>query len=739
MLFILTGFFEHWKEEFYLPLTNPVLIFSIILLIILLSPLILRKIKIPGIIGLIISGVIIGPNGFNLLAESSAVELFSTIGLLYIMFIAGLELDLNDFIANRHKSIVFGILTFILPLAIGYPVCFYLLNLDPAASLLTASMFSTHTLVAYPIVSKLGISKNQAIAVTVGGTIFTDTAVLIILAVVIGMHTGGLNNEFWIQLIISLIIFLGIMFFIIPRISRWFFKNLESEKYSHYIFVLSVVFFAAFLAEVAGLEKIIGAFVAGLTLNRLIPRSSALMNRIEFIGNSLFIPFFLISVGMIVDVRVITEGWYAAIIAGTLTAVAVFGKWAAAFFTRIIFRYTKNQGNLIFGLSSSHAAATLAVILVGYRIGILNENILNGTIILILITCIIASFMTERAGKAIAAEKKEEDIGFLSNLRNEHILLATNKIDGTERFVDLASMIRHPKSVQPLSILSVFENDNYAETRIMNARLEAEQLYAHASASETKINFIPAIDHNPAGGIIRTTKEISADLIILGWNKRQDLFSKMIGEKTDQIISNTDKTVFVCQLQQPFEANKRLVVLAPPLCELETGFSFWMSKVSLLIKELSLPFIFFCNNSTQQEIIGQLKKNDLVRLVNFYDFNEWQDFLILARYIEPTDFILFVSARKMSVSWLNLFDQIPAKLERYFEKNNKIIIFPQQLTVGPLNDSYKDINSEPLEIGIETIQKIGKGISSIFRKEQDREEIQEGDNHKADSGNDDTE
>ncbi|NUM41953.1 MAG: cation:proton antiporter, partial [Leptospiraceae bacterium] len=294
------NFFNHLVREFELPLTNPVLIFSLILLIILLSPIVLRKLNIPGIIGLIISGVVIGPHGLHILAKTSAITLFSTIGLLYIMFIAGLELDMNEFKANRNKSLGFGLFTFFFPLAIGFPVCHYLLGYDFNSSFLTASMFATHTLVAYPIVSKLGISKNQAVAVTVGGTILTDTAVLIILAVILGNSKGNLNQEFWIRLSVSLAIFSAIMFYIVPKIAKWFFQKLESEKHSHYIFVLSIVFFAAFLAEVAGVEPIIGAFVAGLALNKLIPNSSALMNRIEFIGNSLFIPFFLISVGMLV-------------------------------------------------------------------------------------------------------------------------------------------------------------------------------------------------------------------------------------------------------------------------------------------------------------------------------------------------------------------------------------------------------------------------------------------------------
>ncbi len=236
-------YYEQILQEFHLPLTNPVLVFSLVLFIILLSPILLRRINIPGTVGLILSGVVIGPHGLNLLEKSSAVDLFSTIGLLYIMFIAGLELDVNEFRQHRHKSVLFGMLTFFLPISIGFPVCHFILGYDLSASLLTASMFATHTLVAYPIVSRMGVAKNQAVAVTVGGTILTDTAVLVLLAVILGYSQGVVGQDFWLRLAISLAVFIAIIFLLIPAIARWFFSKLESEKHSHYIFVLAAVFF----------------------------------------------------------------------------------------------------------------------------------------------------------------------------------------------------------------------------------------------------------------------------------------------------------------------------------------------------------------------------------------------------------------------------------------------------------------------------------------------------------------
>ena len=720
----MTDFFKLFIQEFELPLSNPVLIFSLILLIILLSPILLRRLNIPGIIGLIISGVIIGPYGLNILEKNSAVDLFSTIGFLYIMFIAGLELDMNQFKANKNKSLLFGFFTFIFPLSIGFPVCYYLLGYGFNASFLTASMFATHTLVAYPIVSRLGISKNQAVAITVGGTILTDTAVLIILAVILSNNEGNLNQEFWIKLGVSLTIFSAIMFYVIPKIAEWFFRKLESEKHSHYIFVLAVVFFAAFLAEVAGVESIIGAFVAGLALNKLIPSSSALMNRIEFIGSSLFIPFFLISVGMIVDLSVILKGPQAMVIAGTLTAVALFGKWFAALFTQLVFRYSSAERQLIFGLSSSHAAATLAIILVGYKAKILDENILNGTIILILITCIVATFVTEKAAKKIVVEMDDDpsDLKTENSFRNEHILLPIANIESIEKLLEFSIFIKDRKSANPVSILSVVSNDQEAEINILKARKKLEEFVKQASASETKVNIITTIEHNRASGISRISREIMADIIILGWPQRSGLIEKLIGDKVDSILNNTDKTTFICHFEKPLVLHKRITLIIPPLAEHENGFEQWFTKIARLAQELSIPILLCCNETTENYVTKLVKKSKFTASIIYNFFEDWDDFFVLAKVINPDDLLALVSARKGAASHMNVLENLPSKLEKHFEKNSRIVIYPQQFSQG-YDERYDDITPEPLRIGIEAMQKIGRGIGNIFKKDDFEDNI----------------
>lgn len=672
----MTELIDKLIHEFQLPLENPVLVFCIILFIILLSPLILRKLNIPGIIVLIISGIVIGPFGIGLLEKSLFVDVFSTIGLLYIMFIAGLELDLNEFKAHRNKSLLFGFFTFFIPLGLGFPVCHYLLGYDFNASFLISSMFATHTLLTYPIVSKLGISKNQAVAITVGGTILTDTAVLIILAVIIGSHNGGLTSDFWIKLGISLTLFSAFMFLVIPRIAKWFFRKLESEKHSHYIFVLCVVFLAAFLAEIAGVEPIIGAFVAGLALNKLIPHSSALMNRIEFIGNSLFIPFFLISVGMLVDVRVIMTGPAALIVAATLTVVAIAGKWFASFITQLWFKYSVAQRQLIFGLSGAHAAATLAVILIGYREGIIDDNVLNGTVILILVTSIVSSFVTERAAKKIVVSEGLDEV-MADTSAPEQILIPIANTINIGKILEFAVLIKDKKSPQPISVLTVVPNNTEAEQNIAKTKQNLEGLIKETAATENNVEVLATIDHNAASGIARTAREIAADIILVGWPQKTGILEKLIGDKMDSILANTDKTLLICDLENSLVGSKRMYLIVPPLSELEIGFGIWVSKLAKLTAELSLPIELLSNQDTFDAIQKYTKNNKINFPVNLNLFNQWDNISLLSSNILPTDLFVLISSRKGYVSHFGYLDRIPSKMEKNFPNLGKIIVYPQ--------------------------------------------------------------
>ena len=402
-----------------LPLEDPILKFLLILVIILAAPLILNKLKIPYLLGLIIAGAVIGPHGLNLVLRDSSIILSGTAGLLYIMFLSGLDMDMSDFRRNSWRSLVFGLYTFCVPLGLGILAGYYVMGFPLYSSILLAELFASQTLVAYPIVSKLGIARDKAVTIAVGGTVITDTLALLLLTVIVGMATGNVDDMFWWRLGASVLLCIVIIVFLFPLLAHWFFKQV-SDSVSQYIFVLAMVFLGAFFAQLAGLEPIIGAFLSGMALNRLIPRTSPLMNRVEFVGNAIFIPFFLIGVGMLIDYRAFFRDWESIEVAAIMIALITAAKFIAAWLTQKSFRLSKDQRTVIFGLSSAHVAATLAAVMVGYNvilghtpdgepIRLLSESVLNGTILMILATCIVSTFATQRGAHNIAMNHAQDD------------------------------------------------------------------------------------------------------------------------------------------------------------------------------------------------------------------------------------------------------------------------------------------------------------------------------------------
>ena len=445
-----------------LPISDPTWVFFLVLIIILFAPMILGRLHIPHIIGMILAGVLIGEHGFHVLDRDSSFELFGKVGLYYIMFLAGLEMDMEDFKKNRTKSFVFGWLTFLIPMALGIWSSMSMLGYGFLTAVLLASMYASHTLIAYPIISRYGLSRLRSVNITIGGTAVTVTLALIILAVIGGMFKGTVDGWFWVFLVAK-VAFLGFLIvFFFPRIGRWFFRKYD-DSVMQFVFVLAMVFLGGGMLELAGLEGILGAFMVGLVLNRLIPHVSPLMNRLEFVGNALFIPYFLIGVGMIINVRSLFAQGEALKVAVVMTIVATLSKWLAAWFTQKTFRMHKHERAMIFGLSNAQAAATLAAVLIGNKIEIspgvplLNDDVLNGTVVMILFTCIISSVVTERASRQITLgddfilpdEKTKEE---------EKILIPVSNPETIEGLMGMALLMKDPKRNDGLVALNVIKD-----------------------------------------------------------------------------------------------------------------------------------------------------------------------------------------------------------------------------------------------------------------------------------------
>jgi len=700
------------------PLQDPIPIFTIVLFIILLAPILLRKLRIPSIIGLIIAGMAIGDHGFNLVARGS-IDLFGKAGLLYIMFLAGLELDMAEFKKNTYKSLVFGFFTFAIPLSLGFALCYYILKFDPLASLLVSSMFATHTLVAYPLASRMGITRNEAVTITVGGTIITDTAVLLILAVIAGASQGTLNQEFWVRLSLSFLAFAFFILFGYPFIGRWFFKKIKDDKTTHFIFVLALVFLAAYLAQLAGVEGIIGAFLAGLALNQLIPHTSPLMNRVEFVGNAIFIPFFLISVGMIVDLRVLLKGPDALYIAAALTIMALITKWLAAFFTQKIFRYSADQRQLIFGLSTSHAAATIAVILIGYNAHIIDENVLNGTIVLILVTCLVGSFVTANAGRRIAMHETHKETEVV-NL-HERFLIPVNNLQHTEALIDLSVMIHDEREHNPVYLLHVAQDEEDLKEKLELTQKNMELAIKHASITETRVQLVNRIDLNMVNGLSRAIKELAISDLVIEWDDRSGsttdfIFNRLFGTATNNILDSIWETVYICKLQQPLNTTQKIVLVLTRNAEYEIGFGHWVKKLSRLARQVNSKILVCSTPETYTSFQQEIKNTRNFVDTSFRPFEEVEDFLVLSREIKKDDLIIMVNARKGTISYHSYMDSIPAKLIRHFEFNSFLVVYPEQKQSDTESGMQsQDLALAPIQEQIDNLNKIGKAVKKIFK------------------------
>ncbi|SHJ69758.1 Kef-type K+ transport system, membrane component KefB [Arenibacter nanhaiticus] len=704
-----------------LPLTDPVLKFLLILVIILFAPILLNKLKIPPLLGLIIAGAVIGPNGFFLMERDSSIILSGTAGLLYIMFLAGLEIDLGDFKKNSKKSLVFGAYTFLIPMVLGTLTGIYILNFSIPSAILLASMFASHTLIAYPLISKLGVAKNRAVNLTVGGTMITDTLALLVLAVIVGMSVGEVNTAFWLRLSVSVLIFGLIVVFLFPIIGSWFFKRFD-DNVAQYIFVLVMVFLGAVLAQLAGIEAIIGAFLTGLALNRLIPHTSPLMNRIDFVGNAIFIPFFLIGVGMLIDYRVFFKDWETLQVAGIMILVATSAKFIAAWLTQRTYKLSNDERRLIFGLSNAQAAATLAAVLIGYNIivgetpdgepiRLLSESVLNGTILMILFTCTHASFVAQKGAKSMAL-LEVSDTNLDDNDDYENILIPISNTETTDELINLGVTIQSKKSKEGLYALSIISNNTADGAAEKNARKILNKAAVTASATDNLLHQLLRYDLNIVNGISSVVKEHKITDLILGLHIKKGISDSFLGNLTEGILTKCNTTTLIYKPTQPFGTIKRNIILVPEKAEKEMGFAFWLVKVWNISRNSGAKLVFYATEATLKYIKEIQLKHPLE--CEFNQFDNWDEFLILAKDFHKDDNLIFVMSRKDKPSYQASMEKIPGYLNKYFRDNSFILIYPKQ--AGVADTAPIDLMNPALTEPLEKLDEIGVTIARRFRK-----------------------
>ena len=662
------------------PITDPTWIFLIVLVIILFAPLLLNKLKIPHIIGMILAGVLIGGHGLNILERDSSFELFGQVGLYYIMFLAGLEMDMEDFRKNKVKGLVFGLLTFFIPLLLGIWTSMEMLGYGFVTAVLLSSMYSSHTLIAYPIVSRYGLSRQRSVTISIGGTAVTVTLALLVLALVSGMYNGTATPMYWVMLVLKVTLICLVIVFVFPRLARVFFRKYD-DAVMQFVFVLALVFLGGGLISLAGMEGILGAFLVGMALNTLIPKVSPLMNRLEFVGNALFIPYFLIGVGMIIDVRTLFKGGEALKVAVVMTAVATLSKWLAAFITQKVYGMSGNERKMIFGLSNAQAAATLAAVLVGHEIimengeRLLNDDVLNGTVVMILITCIISTVETERAARRFAMDELSsapED----NTEGKEKVLIPIANPDNIEDLVNLALVLRDNRYRDGLVALNVVSDSSPGTSEEMGRRY-LEKAAMIASAADVRADRVCRYDINITSGIVHTIKEHGVTTVVIGLHEKAGMLDSFFGSLTSSLLRGTYREVIVARLMMPVNTLKGILAVVPPMAEYEVGFSRWLTHLCRMSSQSGCSLKFRadvhtaeCLRSSIDNIApGVMAAMDVVEDMQFGE--------MMNVSVDAEQMLAVVAARPASVSYDPVFDRLPSLLKN-FSSSNLMVIYPEQ-------------------------------------------------------------
>lgn len=647
------------------------------MLIILLAPMLIKRLKIPGLVGTILAGTLVGPSVLGILERDNTIILLGTVGLLYLMFMAGLSIDLNKFEKNRNKSIVFGLISFFIPQLSAIPVGLYLLDFDLASSLLLGSIVGSHTLLAYPIANRIGITKNTAVTMAMGGTIVTDVLSLTILAIVANSLSDATGVTFWLTFAGLVIVYTLAVVFGLPRLGAWYFRNVKNQTNNEYVFIVALLFITAFLAESVGLAPIIGAFLAGLTLNKLVPESSTLMSRVQFVGDAYFIPFFLISVGMLVDVRVMVESFEVWSQALFFTGLVVLGKGFASKLSQWIYGFTADEGWTVAGLSIPQAAATLAVTLVAFEIGLFSQTSVNAVVIMILITCVIGPAIVERFGRKVAINDAKQP--YNAGDAPERILVPLANPATAEALMDIAMIIKHKKSDEPLFPLTVArDSDNVAEQVAQSEKMLSHAV-VHAAAAEVPVLPTTRVDMNIANGVLRATKELRVTHVVIGWNGQITTQQRIFGSILDQLLDQTQQMVLVCKTDHPINTTQRVVLMIPPYLDRETGFVGAMNTIKNLVLQIGAELLVIRTRNNQNIIKDLIEKKDPEIEAEYLLLNDWADLLKDDRVeFKDDDLLILLSTRKGTVSWEPNLERLPRIIAQNFPKVNSITVYPSE-------------------------------------------------------------
>ncbi|MCF7847772.1 MAG: cation:proton antiporter [Kiritimatiellales bacterium] len=702
-----------------MPFTDPVLVFATVMVLILLSPIVARRLRLPDIVGLIVAGMVFGDHGLGMLARDDTMKLLGQVGLLFIMFLAGLEIDLHQVRRQRSHSIIFGILTFAVPLAMGTLLGQWILGMAFPTALLMSTMFSSHTLLTFPVAGRLGLTKSRSATTTIGGTIITDTLALLTLAVIVAGTKGNLTTYFWIVLAAKIAVYMGGVIFLAPLVGKWFLRRFSADENLDFIAVLAIAFTVSYLAHVAGLEPIIGAFMAGLTLNSLIPERGALMGKLHFVGNALFIPFFLLSVGMLVNIELLWQGVAAWKIIGIMVPVALAAKWIAAQVFGKVMRYSDEETGFIYGLSVNHAAATLAAAMVGYEIGLFDDGVITGTIAMIGVTCFAGPIITEKFGRALATKSRQHVIE-VSTVPHR-VMIPVHSMAKDKEVLDLAFFLRLETSQEPLYPVNVVFEGPRAESEIAESEKLLDHLVMRSLAVDVPITPMVVVDTNIASGILRAAREKRISIISVPWDGEIHGRPRIFGRTIDRLIEGSSQLVLVSRIGQPLATTQRILLVCPPLSNLLTGAAEAVSIVKTVARQSGSKIILMVPDDSLEsfkELGDKCKPRVTLEYQSYANGKTIEE--SIAATVKADDWVIVLASRMGKIAWQPRLDRFPRILVTQLAEHNLSFIYPpsevpeqQSLMEGQIDE---DIAGQILEPDHCLFQVDDTKINTILEK-----------------------
>ena len=667
----------------YFPITDPTLTFFVVLLIILLAPIIMGKLRIPHIIGMVLAGVVVGKYGLNILVRDNSFELFGRVGLYYIMFLAALEMDMESIRKNRNRLLIFALLTFTVPLLLTYFMGIHLLNYGITASLLLGCIMASNTLVAYPIVSRYGLQRKPSVTLSVGSSIISLIFSLIMLAAIVASNKGEGSFGFWLFFVSKFVIYCAAAIFLLPRLTRWFLRR-YSDAVMQFIFVLASLFLCAALSAAIGLEGIFGAFLSGLILNRYIPSVSPLKNRLEFIGNAVFIPYFLIGVGMLINVRLLFTGGGILWAVICITLFGTLGKAIAAYAACFGFRMPISSGHMMFGMTSAHAAGAIAMVMVGMNLlgedgaPLVSAQMLNAVIVMILFTCIISSVITEQSAQRIILRDKELPVEAHRKANDQRILVPVKYPEYAERLMNMAILMLNRKQTRGLVALNVVYDGEHMHRNMEQGNRLLEQMTQYCAGSDIQIQTQTRIAANIANGIKHAFKEFQATEILIGMHTHKEVSTKFWGEFHQSLFNGLNQQITMARLAQPLNTIRRIQVAVPSRAEFEPGFYRWLERLSRIAGNLECRIQFHGRTETLSLVNEYIKNRHPKVRADYSNMDHWNELPKLANDVADDHLFVIVTARKGTVSYKNALEYLPDEVQRYFNGKNLLIIFPDQ-------------------------------------------------------------